>query len=85
MGTKVTLDMRDRQRLEVVASLDAGRITAEQAAELLGRCVRQLRRILSRYRKEHTSGIPHKNRGRKPHNALPDAVRARGGPAAGGA
>jgi hypothetical protein len=30
MGTKVTLDMRDRQRLEVVASLDAGRARAAQ-------------------------------------------------------
>ena len=75
MGTTVTLSMSDLQRLHVVQALAAGRLTVEEAAELLGRSVRQVRRIVRRYREEQEAGIPHRGRGRPAANALPAAVR----------
>ena len=75
MGTTVTLSMSDLQRLHVVQALESGRITVTEAAEWLGRSVRQVRRIVKRYREEQEAGIPHRGRGRPAANALPAAVR----------
>jgi len=75
METTVTLTMKDQQTYHVLFALDQRRCTAVQAAELLGRTVRQTRRKLAQFRKDGLASIPHKNRGRKPHNALPDQLR----------
>ena len=43
----------------------------------MGLSVRQLRRLLARFRKEGAAGIAHGNRGRRPHNKLDDSVGAK--------
>lgn len=75
METTVTLTMEDRKTLQVLSGLDQGQYTAAQAAELLELCIRQVRRKLARFREDGVAGIPHKNRGRRPPNAIPDRVR----------
>jgi transposase len=43
----------------------------------MGLSVRQVRRLLARYRKEGAAALVHGNRGRSPYNKLDDGVRAR--------
>jgi len=44
---------------------------------VLGLSVRQVRRLLARYRKEGAAALAQGNRGRSPYNKLDDGVRAR--------
>jgi transposase len=50
---------------------------------VLGLSVRQVRRLLARYRKEGAAALAHGNRGRSPYNKLDDGVRARAADLAG--
>ena len=43
----------------------------------MGLSVRQVRRLLARYRKEGAAALAHGNRGRSPYNKLDDGVRAK--------
>jgi len=70
MGTTVTLTMREVQRQRVLESLGSGRLTVVEAAELLQRSVRQVRRLVRRYREAGVASVPHGNRGRAPTNQL---------------
>ena len=70
-----TLTQREQQRLRVVIEVEAGRWTAEQAAEVLGLSLRHVRRILAAYRKEGVAAIAHGNRCRRPVHALGEEVR----------
>jgi predicted DNA-binding transcriptional regulator YafY len=45
----ITVDARAQRRLVVLQHLDAGRLTAEQAARMLELSVRQVRRPLASY------------------------------------
>ena len=45
-----------------------------QAAEVLGISERQVRRVLAAYRREGAAALVHGNRGRRPHNAVPEAA-----------
>ena len=72
----VTWTMQDARTLAVLSRLDHGVLRAREAAELLGRSVRQVRRKLAAYRRHGIPAIPHANRGRTAHNALPVSVRA---------
>jgi hypothetical protein len=77
MESQVTLTMQDQQTLSVLQSLDAGRCTVAQAAELLGRCGRQVRRKLAGFRALGAASIPHGNRGCTPANVADPALRER--------
>ncbi len=69
--------MQDQQRLAVLQAVDAGRQTAPEAAEALGLSVRQVRRLLARYRTNGVASVPHGNRGRAPKHALSPEFRER--------
>ena len=56
MEPTVTLSMTDQLTLHVLTQLDAASITASQAATLLGKSVRQIRRKLKAYRERAASG-----------------------------
>jgi transposase len=73
----VTLTLREQKRLKLIAEVDAGRLTAREAAEMAGLSQRQVRRLIAAYRKEGAAGLAHGNRGRTPHNKTPDEVRRR--------
>ena len=60
---------RELKRLHVIYKLNEKKINQQEASELLGLCVRQVRRISKRVLKEGDTGIVHKSRG-KPSNRL---------------
>jgi transposase len=61
------LDAKEQKRLMVLNRMVGG----------MGLSVRQVRRLLARYRKEGAAALAHGNRGRSPYNKLDDGVRAR--------
>ena len=63
------LNPKEQERLMVLNRMMGG---------WMGLSVRQVRRLLARYRKEGAAALAHGNRGRSPYNKLDDAVRARG-------
>ena len=46
----VLMSKRELNRIEVLARLDGGRLTASAAADLMGVTLRQTHRLLKRYR-----------------------------------
>jgi transposase len=72
---KVTLNSKEQKRVMVLNEVIAGRITGQEAAEVLGISLRQLRRLIATYRQEGVAGVAHGNRGRPPVNKL-DPVKA---------
>jgi transposase len=74
MRGTITLNEKEQNRLIVLNKIVRGELTVGAAADLLGRKVRQVRRMLSRYRKKGAAGLVHGNRGRCPVNALDKEV-----------
>jgi transposase len=62
------LTMKDQQRIEAIEALMDGRLSAAQAAQVLGRSERHTWRLLARAREDGLSGLIHGNRGREPVN-----------------
>src|SRR2546423_11605193 len=77
MGETVVLRGVEQQRLVVLNRVLMGDLTAAEAAAVLERSVRQVRRMLAAYRKEGAAALAHGNRGRTPANALSNEVRQR--------
>jgi transposase len=73
----ITLDHRAQQRLYVLSHVLAAELTVEAAAQVLELSVRQVRRLVERYRAAGAGGLLHGNRGRTPANRLDDETRAR--------
>lgn len=72
----VTLNNKEQKRLLVFNELIAGRMTGEEAAELLGITLRHTRRLLADYRRRGAAALAHGNRGRVAANKLEAAVEA---------
>jgi transposase len=70
MRETVVLTGTEQRRLVVLNRVLMGDLTAAEAAEALGRSVRQVRRMLAAYRKEDAAALAHGNRGRTPAHAL---------------
>ena len=68
---------REQSRLQVLNSLMAEHMTLDQSAALMGLSRRHTSRILADYRENGAAAIAHGLRGRKPPNAIPEAVRSR--------
>jgi transposase len=77
MNTRVTLSMNEIKRLHVLQQIENKRMTAHQAAQALGLSIRQVRRLIARYRQQGAPGLVHGNRGRQPNNRLAAASRER--------
>ena len=73
----IRVDARAQRRLYVLQHLDAGRITADEAARILELSVRQVRRLLATFRGEGLAGLVHGNAGRTPGHRTPDDLRDR--------
>jgi transposase len=76
MWETVSLNGTEQQRLVVLNRVLMGDLTAADAADALGRSVRQVRRMLAAYRKEGAA-LAHGNRGRTPAHALAPALKER--------
>jgi transposase len=77
MSERVTLSMNEIKRLYVVQQMADGKLTGRQAAERLGLSLRQVRRLIAKYREQGAPGLVHGNRGRPAHNRVDEAVRVR--------
>jgi transposase len=77
MSERVTFSMNEIKRLYVVQQTIDGKMTGSQAAERLGLSLRQVRRLIARYRQQGAAGLVHGNRGRPAHNRVDEAVRAK--------
>jgi transposase len=74
---KTEMSKQDARKITIIEELLAGRFTNKQAAELLDLSVRQVQRMKAEASKNGVMSILHKNRGRKPANALdPEMVEA---------
>ena len=71
----ITMSKKELGRLETLVDLDAGRITAAQAARLIGVGERQVFRLLKAYRASGAEGLVSRRRGRPSNRRHPDAVR----------
>lgn len=75
MNKKVTLNIKEQKRLKVLNEVNAGNMTGQQAADLLGLSLRHVRRLLARYRQEGAAALAHGNRGRASPRRVPESVR----------
>lgn len=66
---------RDLQRIEVLTEVVAGRRTVASAATVLQLTVRQIGRLLLRYRNEGGAGLVHKARGKPSNRCASEGVR----------
>jgi transposase len=71
----VIMSERELNRVEVLAQVDDGRLTVDNAANLLDLTRRQVFRLLKRYRQDGASAIRHKARGKPPNNQIHKAKR----------
>jgi transposase len=75
MKERVTLNKKEQTMLMVLNLVGTARMTAEEAAGLLGLSLRHVRRLLRAYQNEGAQVLAHGNRGRKPANALGDGLK----------
>src|SRR5579884_1287581 len=74
---ELTLTAQDQVRLQILNHVIAGDCTALEAADLLGRSVRQVWRLLAAYRVNGAAALAHGNRGRAPAHTVSETVRQR--------
>ena len=72
----VTLKQRELARLHVLNSIVEYQVPIVQAAEILGVSERHTRRLLNAYRTDGAAALALGNRGRRPHNAIPESQAA---------
>jgi transposase len=68
---------REEHRAQVLTRVLSGQWTQQEAALVLQRSVRQVRRLQQAYAREGVRALVHGNRGRPPTHALPAPVRER--------
>ncbi len=71
----IMLSQQDLKRLHVIEKVHEGAIKQVSAAPLLSLSTRQIRRLLSRIRKEGQRGIVHQSRGKPSNRRYPDTVK----------
>jgi hypothetical protein len=69
MEEHITMSQRERTRLGVMQQVKAKAMRLVAAAEVLGVCYRQAKRIWKRYRKQGDKGLVHRGRGRRGNRA----------------
>ncbi len=74
MKEEVTLNLKEQKRLLVLNEILAGRLTGQEAAEVLGLSLRHTRRLIAAYRQEGAAVLAHGNRGKRSHRRTPEHV-----------
>ena len=72
---ELRMSRKERDRLQLVKGLVGERMKQIKAAELLGISVRQVRRIVCRYRLEGDKGLVHRSRGRPSNRKMAEEIR----------
>jgi len=68
----ITMSTKEAERITVMDNLLVKRIKQKHAASQLRISIRQVRRIMKRYKKEGKGGLIHKSRGMTSNRSLPD-------------
>lgn len=76
-GEQVTMSRKEVDRLGVIQALGRGDLRQDEAASQLGLSVRQVKRLLARYRGRGAAGLVSGHRGRAPSNVIAQEVRER--------
>lgn len=75
MNERVTISMKELKRMYVVQQVEDKKMTGPEASHQLGLSIRQVRRLIAKYRKKGAAGLIHGNRGRLAHNRIDEAER----------
>ena len=73
---ELTLNQQEQARIKVLNSVLEYHLPIAQAAQIMGVSERHTKRLLAAYRRDGPAAVAHGNRGRKPHNAVPEAEAA---------
>lgn len=73
----VTLNLKEQKRLLVLNRISQGKLTGQEAADLLGLSVRHVRRMLAGYREQGAEALAHGNRGRPSGRRVEESQRSR--------
>ena len=71
----ISMSIKETERIRVLEALEQKRIKQKHAARQLNISVRQVRRLLKRYRREGALGLVHKSRGRTNNRAFSENKR----------
>jgi transposase len=74
----VTMSANELSRLEIMQRLKEKRLKQKEAAEMLGLTVRQVKRLVSKYRKNGAIGLVSQRRGKPSNNQLKAAEKQKG-------
>lgn len=72
----VTMSHKELNRLQIIQESLTRHITQEQAAARIGISIRQVKRLVQRYRNEGSSGLVSRRRGKRPNNSFSIEFRA---------
>ena len=70
------MNQQEQARIQVLNSVLEYQLPIAQAAEIMGVSERHSKRLLAAYRKVGPAALAHGNRGRRPHNAIPEVAAA---------
>ena len=70
------MKQREQARIQVLNTVLEHHLAIGQAAEIMGVSERHAKRLLAAYRKDGPAALAHGNRGRRPHNAVPEDAAA---------
>lgn len=76
MEGHLVMSRKERERLKVFARVKRKELNLKEAAELVGLCYRQCRRVYKRQQAEGDRGLVHRSRGRPSNRGGKAAVRA---------
>ena len=70
------MNQQEQARIQVLNGVLEFQLPIAQAAEIMGVSERHTKRLLAAYRKHGAAALAHGNRGRRPHNAVPETAAA---------
>ena len=70
------MNQQEQARIKVLNSVLEYHLPIAQAAEIMGVSERHAKRLLAAYRRDGAAALAHGNRGRRPHNAVPEDAAA---------
>lgn len=70
------MNKKEIKRMYVIQQVEDKRLSGAEAAKHLGLTLRQVRRLVVRYREKGAPGLVHGNRGRGAHNRIEEQVQA---------
>ena len=72
----ISMSIKETERITIMNNLIAKKIKQKHASKQLGISVRQVRRMIKRYKREGITGLVHKGRGRVGNRAFPSEKKA---------